>query len=376
MEIQIVIIYLYCIIGVLFIIVNITLINVLTAPLIKNGPDPDTTPLVSVCIPVRNEEKTIGHCLQTLIQQDYQNLEIWVLDDHSTDNSVFIISKHSDPRITLIKGQPLPDGWTGKNWACHQLAQRANGTYLIFTDADNFYAPSAISKTVGWMQRLNLSLLSSFPQQITNTWSEKLVIPVIDMFVYSFLVLRFTYQLRYPAMAAANGQWLAFTHAGYKRIGGHISVKSHLVEDTELARRAKKKGEKILTTAGRSAIFGHMYHSWREVWHGFSKNIYGLLGYSFTGLILVLFLLLSLYLVPWILFLFPSLVPLAVSAIGLAAVQRFLLALKFRHPIVISTLLNPLGILAVMSIAVNSYKCYLSGSIGWKDRMVPFKKEL
>ncbi|MDZ7725539.1 MAG: glycosyltransferase [candidate division KSB1 bacterium] len=368
-------IYLYIILAMLSFFVLITLINVLTAPLVRRGPAPPAKPLVSICIPVRNERDNIGRCLLSLVQQDYPNLEILVLNDHSTDGTLEEIYKIAHPSITVIPGKDLPVGWTGKNWACHQLSKQANGEFFIFTDADNFYESFAVSRTLGWMQRLQLSLFSAFPQQTTQTLGEKLVIPVIDMFVYSFLVLRFTYLLDFTSMAAANGQWLAFSRRGYERIGGHITVKSHIVEDTELARRAKQKGEKILTAAGSGAVYGHMYHSWQEVWLGFSKNVYGLMGYHFAGLILFLVLLFSVYLAPWILVWFQDFYLLALSAIGIAILQRGVLALKFKHPFGASTLLNPLGIVSVMAIAVHSCIRYHTGSIQWKGRTVEFSKD-
>ena len=363
------------IIGILLFINLITIANVLTAPMIKRGPMPVYTPLVSICIPVRNERDNIGRCLETMLFQDYPEFEILILDDHSTDDTLGVISKFQDSRIKIFQGDVLPNGWTGKNWACHQLSQQAKGEYLIFTDADNFYHPSAVSKTIGWMQKLNLSLISAFPQQLTESMAEKLVIPVIDMFVYSFLVLRFTFLLRFPSMAAANGQWLAFTQRGYELIGGHKGVKSHIVEDTELARKAKRKGERMMTTSGRGAVYGHMYHSWSEVWHGFSKNAFGLLGYRFTALTIFLILLCGSYIAPWFFLLCSEFKLAALAAIGLGVFQRMILALKFKQPVYTSTLLNPAGIVAVMAIALHSSIRYWMGSIQWKDRTVLFSKD-
>jgi Glycosyl transferase family 2 len=84
-------------------------------------------PLVSVLVPARNEEESIGACIDALLAQDYPNLEIVVLDDDSTDGTAATVSSRRDPRLRLVTGAPLPDGWTGKNWACHQLATQARG---------------------------------------------------------------------------------------------------------------------------------------------------------------------------------------------------------------------------------------------------------
>lgn len=216
----------------LAVIIGITLVNVVFGPRLKDGPTCSTQPKVSVLIPVRNEEKNIAICLRSLLKQNYDNFEILVLDDFLYDNTRKIVQSFA-PKVKLIEGKQLPTGWTGKNWACHQLSCVAQGEILLFTDADNFYHPHAIVCTIGWMQKLNLDLLSTFPQQTTKTFPEKLVVPVVDLFVYSFLPLWLTYLTRFPSLAAANGQWIAIKKTSYKKLGGHESVKAQVVEDVE-----------------------------------------------------------------------------------------------------------------------------------------------
>lgn len=367
--------YIYFILGFLVLLCLISLFNVITAPLIKNGPKPRQFPWVSVLVPARNEEHNIATCLKHLCEQDYPNLEIVVLDDHSTDDTAQVVKQFlsKDDRIRLIIGESLPPGWNGKNWACHQLSQTARGQILIFTDADNIYSSDAISRTVGWIQKLDLALFSAFPQQITRSLPEKLVVPVIDMFVYSYLPLWLTFGSKFPSLAAANGQWLAFTTAGYRRIGGHQAAKGQIVEDTFLARLAKKRGEKIITSAGTDAVFGRMYHNLSEVWWGFSKNAFGLLGYSTPGFFVFLFLTGSVYIAPYLLILFSNHALLAGITISLNLVIRGMLALKYRQPFWTSILLHPIGILLTITIGINSLVCYYKGNIEWKGRRVSFR---
>ena len=201
------------VLGVLLLNLLVTLVNALSAPLVANGPMPEEFPRVSVLVPARNEQENIRTCLRALQTQDYPDFDITVLDDQSSDATAEIVRQlaDEDPRIHLITGTPLPAGWTGKNWACHQLSKETEADILLFTDADNWMSVDAIRKTVGWMQRLNLGLFSCFPQQITGTLGEKLVVPVFDLFVYSYLPLWLTYKTRFPSLAAANGQWIAFT---------------------------------------------------------------------------------------------------------------------------------------------------------------------
>jgi len=350
----------------------ITLFNVLTAPMLKYAPARKIAPRVSVLVPARNEEKNIDACLEGLIEQDYPNLEIFVLNDDSADDTAAIVRQFSarDQRVQLIDGAPLPAGWLGKNWACHQLSEQATGEIFIFTDADNRYSPQAVAHTIGWMQKYDLGLLSAFCHQITETLPEKLAVPVVNMFVYSYLPLWLTYYGKGASLAAANGQWLAFTRAAYAKIGGHRAVCHHVVEDVELSRLAKRHGEKILAASARDEVFSRMYHSSREVWEGYSKNLFGLMNFKAVPFFITLVLLFFIHVAPYILVWFKPLTMLALSTIAMNVLIRFLLAIKFAQPVFTSTLLHPVSILYIILIGFNSYRCYKTGSLKWKGRAV------
>ncbi len=365
-------IVLYVTLGMVF---AVALFNAFTSPLVARGPKPAAAPLVSVLVPARNEERNIQTCLASLCTQDYPNLEIIVLDDHSRDKTLEMVEAYAsmDARVRLIQGESLPHGWTGKNWACHQLSRVAQGDILLFTDADNFYAPFAVSRTVGWMQKLELALFSAFPQQITITLAEKLIVPVYDLFVYAFLPLRLTYRSPQPSLAAANGQWIAFTRPGYQAVGGHAAVKNQIVEDTALSRRAKKLGLKTLTASGRDAVMGRMYHSWREVWYGYAKNAFGLMEYKTLPFFLLLGLLFFIFILPYLLiwsrFFFPWIWP----AVLINILLRWLLAVKYKQPLWEGIILHPLGILLTILVGLTSFYYYQIGNIVWKERQVPLR---
>ncbi len=154
-------------IALLAVILAITLFNTVTAPMLKKSVSLQNCPRVSVLIPARNEEANIGACIEGFLAQKYDNFEIYVLDDQSTDRTGAVIetfaARHSEVRS--IRGASLPLGWMGKNWACHQLSQHADGEILIFTDADNRPAPNAIVNTVAYMQKFELGLLSRFQRR-------------------------------------------------------------------------------------------------------------------------------------------------------------------------------------------------------------------
>ena len=241
---------------------------------------------------------------------------------------------------------------------------------MIFTDADNRPAPNAIVNTVAYMQTLELGLLSAFPEKITVTLAEKLVVPVVDMFVYAGLPLWLTYFSRFPSLAAASGLWIAFTREAYQQVGGHQAVSNQIVEDVELSRLAKKKGIRILTSAGTRVVSCRMYHSFSEVWGGFSKNLFGLVRYKtlpFFILMLGLFIMCAL---PYITVGFAPLRAPSIIAITMNIALRMVLALKYRHPFWTSVILHPFGVLLTLLIGINSFFQVRRGRPQWKGRQI------
>lgn len=369
----------------LFILINIilcfffliTLVNVLTGPHLSRAPilSKPYKEKISVLIPARNEEKNISTCIDSLLRLDPLPDEILILDDQSTDLTASIVRQYAEkyPKIRLISGRPLPDNWLGKNWACHQLAEESTGEILIFTDADNTYHSRVIEKTMGWMKIHDLDLLSAFPQQNLRSLPEKLVIPVVDMFVYSMLPLWLTRYSSYPSLSAANGQWMVFRRKAYQHMGGHDSVAAQVVEDVALARRAKRSGLKILTVSGTHAVYGRMYNNAEEVKDGFSKNLFGLTGFN-TGLFFLIFFLMILTMVfPFIMILI-SQADYIRFAVSLNLLIRFFLTAGYNHPPLASIVLHPFAIIYTARIALHSWRSYYKGTIVWKGRQINREK--
>ena len=350
----------------------ITLINWLTGPFLKKSFPLQTQPLVSILIPARNEERNIENCIISFLKQDYPNFEIIILDDQSSDNTAGIIKRLAAdyPKVRFVEGKPLPAEWIGKNWACHQLSEMAKGEIYIFSDADNRYAENAVTLTIARMQRYNLDMLSAFPQQFTRTFIEKLVVPVVDMFIYSSLVLWLVYHSRFSSLAAANGQWIAFQAESYKKLGGHAAVRQKIVEDVEMSRLAKRKGMKIMTCAGTQIITCRMYQSANEVWQGYSKNLFGLLSARKIPFFGIIFGFLLIFISPYFLLFSKVFFPLALFAVIQNILLRAILALGFKHPLFTSTLFHPFSIILIIIIALDSFYRSTLGTHRWKDRTI------
>jgi glycosyltransferase involved in cell wall biosynthesis len=235
-----------------------------------------------VLIPARNEEKNIGNLLTDLQKQDYHNIEIIVFNDESTDGTEKIVNNYAvgDKRIKLLSSGGLPDGWLGKNHACHMLAQKASGSWLLFLDADVRTSGSIISQTVAFADKKQVKLLSIFPRQIMKTWSEHLTVPNMNFILLSLLPLVLVRKTRFASLSAANGQFMLFNATTYRKNQPHKKMKTSMVEDIEIARFFKQKKHKVACLTGNESISCRMYRGFREAVNGFSKNVIMFFGHS------------------------------------------------------------------------------------------------
>jgi chlorobactene glucosyltransferase len=362
----------------LLILIFNVLINILWGPYLKKIKiNLQSYPKVSILIPARNEENNIKKVIESSLKQNYPRFEVIVLDDNSTDKTYEIAKCYEaiNSNFKIIKGDKLPDGWLGKNWACYQLANNASGEILIFTDADNFFENDAVIKTVSIINQYDLDMFSVFPQQITATFWEKLIIPIIDLIIYSGLILKTSYYVPFSLFAAANGQWIAFKKSSYEELGGHSSVKNQIVEDVALARFFKKNKKKILVGAGTGVIYGKMYDNFKQIWSGLSKNLFGLTDFKTIPFFIILILMLLVCVVPYfLLFTLTNYFILILFIIILNIIWRVLLAINFKHNILYSTLLHPISILLITIIGINSFLKSKFGVLSWKEREIILKK--
>jgi len=338
-------------------------------------------PRISVLIPARNEEARLRPCLSTLSDSDYPILEILVLDDHSTDGTAQLVEQRikGDSRIRLLSGKPLPEGWVGKPWACHQLSQEAKGDYLLFVDADTRFSDITIADAVNLAHQEKTDLISLWPYLESVTWSERLVIPFVHLFILFYLPHWAKGSLR--CFGAANGQFVLFRRDAYEKIKGHKSVYNHMVEDIAIARNMRAAGFKVLnldgTNPGHSIAFVRcrMYTRFSEVWEGFTKNLYP----SFDGNFFAFFFFQSIqavvFLAPFILLFTPFRGPLVWTEIAIIFALRISLAHRFRQSY-LGALLHPFGQLLVITIALNSWLQSLRGRLPWKGRHYPHNQTI
>ena len=304
-------------------------------------------PAVSVLIPARNEEANIAAACAAVLASTGVELELIVLDDASTDRTPDILRGIAEPRLVAAQAPKLPPGWSGKQHACHVLGGMAQHELMVFVDADVRLSPDALARMAGFMQRNRVGLASGFPAQITRTWSEQLVLPLIHFLLLGFLPMALMRRRLTEGLGAGCGQLFVVRRSAYRRAGGHSAIRASLHDGLTLPRAFRRAGEMTgLFDAGRLASC-RMYSSAAQVWEGLCKNATE--GMAKPGTLPVWTVLLGGgQVLPAVLMLAVPSVP-AGLALAAGIGTRLVLAVRFRQP-VLSALLHPLGMAALLGL--------------------------
>lgn len=328
---------------------------------------------VSVLVPARNEQATIGACVDAILAQEHDLHEVVVLDDGSTDATPEILAQRAenDPRLRVLTGSGLPDGWVGKPHACHVLGQNATGDLLLFVDADVCLDPRAVGRIARLLDRYEGQVLTAVPAQQTGSLIEHIVLPLLHLTYTAWLPLFLVHASRDPRLLAANGQVLAVRRDAYDHIGGFESVRSEVVDDMAFCGRAKALGQRVVFADGSTLASCRMYASASEVWRGFSKNLYEGVGASPVRLLAVMVTYFLAFVLPYLALpaavLLPELLVPAVCGVLLNLQLRVVLAVRFKHR-PISVLAHPVAVMVLLAIALNSWRWAQRGTIRWAGR--------
>jgi len=366
--------------------VAVMVVNLFCFSTLKADARPDRMPKISVLVPARNEEHRIGPCAESLAAQDYPDYEVLVLNDNSTDDTEGVLRRTGygeEGRLRMLRGAPLPVGWMGKSWACHQLSQAATGEYLLFTDADTWHGPQTLKAAMAEAGRTRADLLSAWPRQITGTFSEMLVIPMLYVFGFTTFphVLLLLAQDRpgwvpwlkretLENIGGANGQFLLFKRESYEKIGGHEAVKANMVEDLSLGRAVAARIPDGMRLVNCDNALGtcRMYTSFCELWDGFSKNAMPAFKGSRTSFVIFILLYWGVFAAPFLWLFSPEFRPVALFESGLILLIRMVLSWRFKLSW-LSCPLHFLGNSLMVIIALNSLRLVRTSGVMWKGRV-------
>jgi len=247
----------------------------LRVPDVEALPD---APSVSIVVPARNEARSIERCVRSLLAQTAPHFEVIVVDDRSEDETSDILARLSaeDARLRVVRGKELPAGWVGKPWALDQGVAVARGSWLLFTDADSAHAPHSVASAVAFARAQHAEALSISTYQELGSPAERAILPSILGLV--LLACGTLGAINDPSKidnALANGQYLLVERRAYEALGGHTALRDKIAEDLEFARLVKSDGRfRLVLAGGESLATVRMYTSFREIWDGFTKNVY------------------------------------------------------------------------------------------------------
>jgi len=310
---------------------------------------------VSVLIPARNEEASIAACVKSVLVSREAELsaapievEVIVLDDHSEDGTAEVVRAIGDPRVRVEAAPPLPPGWNGKQHACFVLSKLAKYDRFAFIDADVLLKPDALGRLIRFQEESQAGLVSGFPRQETGSFLEKLLLPLINWVLLSYLPMIGMRRTGYPMFAAGCGQLFVCTREAYEKCGGHAAIRASMHDGVTLPRAFRHAGFHTDICDASDLATCRMYRSNRAVWNGLAKNAHEGLGTA-RGI------------VPWSILLLGGLLPFWL-------IPRLYGAMRYRES-PWSAVLHPLGVVLLVAIQWYALIRRVAGKpIGWKGR--------
>ncbi len=336
--------------------------------LLPTAPVASSIPEVSIVIPARNEESSLGTCLESLTAQTGVIFEIIVVDDASADRTRAIAESFAGVRV--IFPDPLRQDWTGKNNALIAGAKKARAEWLLFTDADTVHLPGSLARALVEAKDQRADLLSYSPQQVVVTFAERAVMPVI----FAELAKQYPpHKVREQSaeIVAANGQYILVRRLAYEAVGGHVPVATEILEDVALARLFRNAGQRLHFRYGGDAVRTRMYRNWGQLRDGWTKN----LALLFPRPEFLAFQSLILWVAAW------STIAIAVfGATSRHFVWMFVAAfwllvyrrIRAAHFAAVNNMLAMVfGLPMFACLLLRSKKAHASGRVSWKGRTYP-----
>ncbi len=232
-------------------------------------------PRVSIIVPARNEEEILPVALASLMNLNYPDYEVILVDDASTDGTGALADDWAarDSRLRVIHNSALPTGWTGKVHALHLGAAAASGEWILATDADMVFHPAILRLAISTAQRQNVHMLSILPQVDAATFWDKTVLPAFAMILGTAFPLRLVNNPRSKRAFAAGG-FILMVRRELEELGGYERLRGTVVEDLRTAEMFKRGGRRTFVTLSDGLLETRMYQDGLELWEGLSRSAF------------------------------------------------------------------------------------------------------
>lgn len=323
---------------------------------------------VVILLPVRNEAENIERILKELLaQQGLENYQVVVINDNSEDETAALARGFSSPLLKVLDAPAPQPGWIGKvsalDYGFNQIADE-RPEYIVSIDADVSFEQDAISRAVATIEQLKLDFLSPYPRQISLTWPERMIQPLLQWSWMSTVLLRGAEKLPMKSTAICNGQFLLMKTASLIASGGFASVSNKVLDDIELGRSFIAAGFRGVVIDGSGIASTRMYSSLSEIKSGYGKSLKSAFGGALGSIVAAAFMVIS-AIVPFIYSLSGNL--LAIAALFAIISTRIISAISSSARIR-DAFLHPFSALFFL------YLLYFSWSnrsqIKWKGRSI------
>ena len=278
---------------------------------------------LSVVIPARNEAEDIEEALRSVLCQRGVDLQVIIVNDNSTDETGDIVNRlaEEDSRITVVSNPPLTAGWLGKPNAMNHGVALATEELILFTDADILHAPTAFATGISILRRDGLDFLSFMPRIVCESFWENVVMP-LSLFPF---IAQCAKGIDKPNSedAWAAGAFMLIKADVLEEIGGIESIKSAILDDTELARVVKRRGHSLNFHIAPELMSVRMFKGNRHAFWGPTKNAIAL---AFTNPLMSLPTIPVPLVVFWL--------PLLAAATGIWRGDALLFAVGIIHPLI------------------------------------------
>ena len=239
-------------------------------------------PLVSILVPARNEEhRVLADCIRSILAQDYGSFEVIAVNDRSTDATGAILTTlaKADERLRVIDGKELPLGWLGKPYARQQALAQARGEWILATDADMIFEPSALRTALDHAVEAKVDALTLLPRFEARSFWERVMIPTWAWVFLMFLVF-YRVDNSKTERAAGIGGFILVRRPVLDRLGGYELLKDEVMEDVRLAEIIKRSGASLLIHQAPALIRTRMYSTFGEMWECCCKNWFSGVNFS------------------------------------------------------------------------------------------------
>ena len=340
-------------------------------------------PLVSVLVPARNEEgRVLAACVQSILDQDYVLLEVVAVNDRSTDGTGAILHEmeERDARLRVIDGAEPPAGWLGKPHALQQALDASCGDWVLATDADMIFERRAIATAVNHAIEEKLDALTLIPHVVCLSFWERVFMPTFGWFMLMALPMeRINNPKRKEALGV--GGFFMIERETLGRVGEYGAVRAEVAEDLRMAEVLKASGARLRIEYAPDLIETRMQTNFREIWEGFTKNLFAgakfnLLQSALASIVILLVCVLPFFVMlvglvalfsgerdGWLQLLVPALLIWLIQVLTFALINR-----AWKMPMLYA-LTIPLGYLLFLAILINSAVRITTGSgVTWKGR--------